>query len=322
MQDLLGTTLMLLAACSLSAVVTARLKVPALLGYIVVGAVLGPSVAAWIVPGEALSFLSELGVALLLFLVGLEFSLSHFWLIRNTVLVAGMLQMAVIATPLALILMALGLEPNAAALLGAAAAMSSMALAPVFIRHHDWLAIRLSRWGSAAPLPQAEEGDVATQAQVLSDHVIVCGAGDLGLVLCQTLKLAGVSHLLLESDAEQAATARAAGAPVVYGDAGRADTLHATGLAQARLIVVTFPHPQSVFRIARAVRQRHAALPVVVVCWRESKALVLKELPNVHVYKAAVALALGLAKQVMQLGGVSVTAANGALSSMRNATTL
>lgn len=63
-------------------------------------------------------------------------------------------------------------------------------------------------------------------------------------------------------------------------------------------------------------------LPVVVVCWRESEALVLKELPNVHVYKAAVAPALGLAEQVMQLGGVPVTAANGALSSMRNATTL
>lgn len=85
MQDLLGTTLTLLAACSLAAVVTAKLRAPALLGYIVVGAVLGPSVAAWIVPGAALSFLSELGVALLLFLVGLEFSLSHFWLIRKTV---------------------------------------------------------------------------------------------------------------------------------------------------------------------------------------------------------------------------------------------
>ncbi len=45
-------------------------------------------------------------------------------------------------------------------------------------------------------------------------------------------------------------------------------------------------------------------------------------LPNVHVYRAAVAPAPGLAEQVMQLGGVPVTAANGALSSMRNATTL
>lgn len=70
----------------------------------------------------------------------------------------------------------------------------SMALAPVFIRHHDWLAGRLSRSGSVAPLPQAEEGKVATQAQALSDHVIVCGAGELGLMLSQTRRLAGVPH--------------------------------------------------------------------------------------------------------------------------------
>ena len=189
-----------------------------------------------------------------------------------------------------------------------------MALAPVFIRHHDWLAIRLSRSGSAAPLPQAEEGDAAIQAQALRDHVIVCGADELGLVLSQTLKLAGVPHLLLESDAEQAVKARAEGAPVVYGDASRPDTLHAAGLSQARLVVVTFPHPQSASRTARAVHQHHPALPVVVVCWRESEALGLKGLPNVHVYQAAVAPALGLAELVTRLGGVPVSAANGELS--------
>jgi CPA2 family monovalent cation:H+ antiporter-2 len=562
MQDLLGTTFILLVACSLAAVVTAMLKAPALLGYLAVGAALGPSVAAWIVPGPALSFLSELGVALLLFMVGLEFSLGHFWLTRKTVLVAGMLQMAMVATPLALILTATGLEPSAAAMLGAAAAMSStalvsrqladqgelttrhgrsaiavlvfqdlasvpllalaaiwargesssfggvvlevfgvlllfgvsaivsrrllhkmlgwvarlgheeafvlvslsvvvaaaaaahamgvsvalgaflagmvlgesdvrhhmeehlkpfrdvlsglffvtiglqldlaqllaaplavlawllalvpikmglnvlalratrlsaldawrtsivlghggefallllgmvlqqrlidaavvqpmlvalvlsMALAPVFIRQHDWLASRLSRSGSVAPSPQAEEGEVAAQAKALHDHVIVCGAGELGLVLSQTLKLAGIAHLVLESDDEQAATGRAAGIPVVCGDASRPDTLKAAGLSQARLVVVTFPNPQAASRIARLVRQHRPALPVVVVCWHEREALGLKGLPNVHVYKAAVAPALGLAEQVMRLGGVPVTAANGALSSMRNATTL
>jgi CPA2 family monovalent cation:H+ antiporter-2 len=48
----------------------------------------------------------------------------------------------------------------------------------------------------------------------------------------------------------------------------------------------------------------------------------LKELPNVHVYEAAVAPALGLAEQVMRLGGVLVSAANGALCSMRQTTTV
>lgn len=117
MQGLLGVTLSLLAACSLAAVVTAAFRVPALLGYLSVGVVLGPSVIGVIAPGETLSFLSELGVALLLFMVGLEFSLGHFWLTRKTVLVAGSLQMVVVAAPLTLMLMGLGqpAHPSSAA---------------------------------------------------------------------------------------------------------------------------------------------------------------------------------------------------------------
>ena len=100
MQGLLGTTLILLAACSLAAMATAAFRVPALLGYLSVGVVLGPSVIGVIAPGETLSFLSELGVALLLFMVGLEFSLGDFWLARRTVLMAGALQMIAVAPPL------------------------------------------------------------------------------------------------------------------------------------------------------------------------------------------------------------------------------
>lgn len=128
MQDLLGTTLILLAACSVAAVGTAVLRVPTLLGYLAVGALLGPSVSGVIAPGETLDFLSELGVVLLLFMVGLEFSLGHFWLVRKTVLAAGSLQMIVVAAPLTLVLMGLGQPVQSAALLGAAAAMSSTAL--------------------------------------------------------------------------------------------------------------------------------------------------------------------------------------------------
>ncbi|HBL0485703.1 TPA: heat resistance system K+/H+ antiporter KefB-GI, partial [Escherichia coli] len=128
MQGLLGATLILLAACSLAAMATAAFRVPALLGYLSVGVVLGPSVIGVIAPGETLSFLSELGVALLLFMVGLEFSLGHFWLARRTVLMAGALQMIAVAPPLILLLMWLGQPGQSAALLGTAAAMSSTAL--------------------------------------------------------------------------------------------------------------------------------------------------------------------------------------------------
>ena len=121
MQDLLITSFSLLAACTFAAVVAAILRMPTLTGYLAVGALLGPSAAGILIPGGALDFLSELGVALLLFLVGLEFSLGHFWLIRKTVLTAGALQMVVVAAPLALGLTWLGLPARDASLLGVAA---------------------------------------------------------------------------------------------------------------------------------------------------------------------------------------------------------
>lgn len=67
-------------------------------------------------------------MALLLFMVGLEFSLGDFWLARRTVLMAGALQMIAVAPPLILLLMWLGQPGQSAALLGTAAAMSSTAL--------------------------------------------------------------------------------------------------------------------------------------------------------------------------------------------------
>ena len=104
------------------------LHAPSLLGYLAAGVVLGPAGLDWIIPGPTLNFLSEVGVVLLLFMVGLEFSVSHFWVTRKAVLTAGLLQMGMIGMPVAGGLWMLGYDPRIAALLGGAAAVSSTAL--------------------------------------------------------------------------------------------------------------------------------------------------------------------------------------------------
>jgi len=154
MQDLVGTTLILLAACSLAAVLTARLKVSTFLGHLVIGALLGASTTGWVMPGQTLSFLSGLAVALLLFMVGLEFSPGHFWLTRKTVLVAGVLQMAMIAIPMALTLIWLGHAPGIPALPGAAAAISSTALVSRQLADQGELTTRHGRSSFAVPVFQ------------------------------------------------------------------------------------------------------------------------------------------------------------------------
>ena len=79
------------------------------------------------------------------------------------------------------------------------------------IRHHDRWARAFSRSGALGQPPQAEEGEVAERARSLRDHVIICGADEVGLLLSRTLRLAGVPHLLLESDRQRVEAGRAMG---------------------------------------------------------------------------------------------------------------
>lgn len=128
MHDLLTVTLLLLTVCSLAAMIASYLRTPTLLGYLAVGALLGPFLLGWVGSSQTLNFLSEVGVVLLLFMVGLEFSVSHFWATRKTVLKAGLLQIGMVGMPVASGLWLLGYELRTVALLAVAVALSSTAL--------------------------------------------------------------------------------------------------------------------------------------------------------------------------------------------------
>ena len=76
-NDLTGIAIVVLAALLCGMVLT-RLRQPAIVGYILAGVILGPSGIGVVKDQGALSLLAELGVLLLLFLVGLELSLRSF----------------------------------------------------------------------------------------------------------------------------------------------------------------------------------------------------------------------------------------------------
>ena len=70
-------------------------RLPALIGYIVAGVVLGPSGLALVKSTETINLFAELGVLLLLFLLGMEVSLRAFKTVLGTVLLCAVLQAAV-----------------------------------------------------------------------------------------------------------------------------------------------------------------------------------------------------------------------------------
>ena len=105
-----------------------RLRMPPLVGFFAAGVVIGPHGVGLIDGPEQIGTLSELGVALLLFAVGLELSLSHVRQWARSVFVGGGLQVGLTLGAAALAAAALGVAPQQAVFYGALAAMSSTAI--------------------------------------------------------------------------------------------------------------------------------------------------------------------------------------------------
>jgi len=71
-----------------------RLKLGATLGYIVAGALIGPEALRLIRDPEQLTSVTEIGIALLLFIVGLELQPSRLWRLRRDIFGLGLAQVA------------------------------------------------------------------------------------------------------------------------------------------------------------------------------------------------------------------------------------
>ena len=92
--DVLFGGVVLLGAALVSVLIFRKLGLGAVLGYLVAGIVIGPDVLALTGEAETILGYSEIGIILLLFLVGLELSPRRLWLMRRDIFVFGPLQVA------------------------------------------------------------------------------------------------------------------------------------------------------------------------------------------------------------------------------------
>jgi len=117
-----------LAAAVIAVPVASRLGFGSVLGYLAAGVLIGPVLG--LVGGEAqdLQHFAEFGVALMLFLIGLELDPRALWAMRSRLLGLGGLQIALTAGLIAVACGALGLGWRAALAIGFVFAMSSTAI--------------------------------------------------------------------------------------------------------------------------------------------------------------------------------------------------
>jgi monovalent cation:H+ antiporter-2, CPA2 family len=78
--------------------IAARLRLPALVGYLIAGVMIGPATPGFVADVELSRQLAEIGVMLLMFGVGLHFSLADLWEVRRIALPGAIVQIAVATT--------------------------------------------------------------------------------------------------------------------------------------------------------------------------------------------------------------------------------
>jgi CPA2 family monovalent cation:H+ antiporter-2 len=126
--DILLQILILLAGSVAVLTLVRRFALPPILGYLVVGMILGPNALGLASDAGAVQLLAEIGVVFLVFTLGLEFSLARMIAMKREVLGIGGLQMLVTTAAFGSAAWALGMEPAVAIVLGGALAMSSTAI--------------------------------------------------------------------------------------------------------------------------------------------------------------------------------------------------
>ena len=121
---------LVLGSSALSGFIAHRLRQPVLLGYLVAGLVIGPFGLGQINQIEEIKSLAEIGVAFLLFALGVEFSLAELKRVKNIAIKGGLLQIGLTITLVALLTTLLGWveSPIKGIFVGAVLSLSSTAV--------------------------------------------------------------------------------------------------------------------------------------------------------------------------------------------------
>ncbi|MEM7466277.1 MAG: cation:proton antiporter [Pseudomonadota bacterium] len=143
MGHALLTELLSLLGLSVVAVATVSwLRLPSVIGYLFVGVFVGPHAIGLIEHSETTHTLGEVGVAFLLFAIGLEFSIPQFLKMRHVLVWLGATQVILGTVSGAAIAMAIGMPMASAIIVGGALSMSSTAIVIKQLTDQGELALR------------------------------------------------------------------------------------------------------------------------------------------------------------------------------------
>ncbi|WP_105738901.1 glutathione-regulated potassium-efflux system protein KefC [Cronobacter dublinensis] len=189
--------LIYLGSAALIVPVAVRLGLGSVLGYLIAGGLIGPWGLRLVTDAQAILHFAEIGVVLMLFVIGLELDPQRLWKLRASVFGGGTLQMGACGLLLGGFCVALGLRWQVAILIGLTLALSSTAIAMQAMNERNLTASQMGRSAFAVLLFQdiaaiplvamipllAASGEATTASAFLLSALKVVGALALVVLL-------------------------------------------------------------------------------------------------------------------------------------------
>lgn len=196
---ILAEVVSLLAGAFVLGLVAQRLRQDVVVGHLLAGLLLGPNALKLVHSVEFVELLAELGVALLLFTIGLEFSLRKMRELGSLALVGGGLQIGYSILLIVPVAFLFGVPPSTGLVIGAALALSSTAVVLRLLTHRSEIDSAHGRSALGILLFQ----DVALVPLLILVSVMaegkrgIDGAIDLAIAVGKALALAGFLYVFL-----------------------------------------------------------------------------------------------------------------------------
>jgi monovalent cation:H+ antiporter-2, CPA2 family len=172
-----------------------KIKVPTLIGYLLTGIIAGPHFLGIIKAPHEIDLMAEIGVILLLFTIGLEFSLNHLLKIRRIVFLGGFLQLILTAVVIMLVARLYRQNWTAAFFIGMLTALSSTAVVLKLLQERSELTSNYGRTVLGILIFQ----DIILVPMLLFTPVLGGGEGihtnELLILLLKTVFIVGIVYI-------------------------------------------------------------------------------------------------------------------------------
>lgn len=181
MQSFLVAATVYLAAAVIAVPVAKRLGLGSVLGYLIAGVVIGPSVLGFVgAEGQDVMHAAEFGVVMMLFVIGLELEPALLWRLRGALLGLGGAQVGFTAAAVAGVAVLAGLSWQAGVATGAILALSSTAIVLQSLQEKGWM--------------KSDAGEKSFAVLLFQDLAVIPILALLPLLATQAVAVSGDTH--------------------------------------------------------------------------------------------------------------------------------